>query len=64
MVRDILATDPDNLTNEDLQTLLMYYYIQKWDGQLPTTYFSSEDFYQLLAALGSGTVQVPGTTTP
>ena len=58
-VRDILATDPDNLTNEDLQTLLMYYYIQKWDGQLPTTYFSSEDFYQLLAALGSGTVTTP-----
>jgi regulator of protease activity HflC (stomatin/prohibitin superfamily) len=61
-VRDILAADPENLTNEDLQTLLMYYYIQKWDGQLPTTYFSSEDFYQLLAALGNGGVQVPPTT--
>ena len=62
-VRDILAADPENLTNEDLQTLLMYYYIQKWDGQLPTTYFSSEDFYQLLAALGNGSLEVPPTTT-
>ena len=63
-VRDILAADPENLTNEDLQTLLMYYYIQKWDGQLPTTYFSSEDFYQLLAALGNGSLGVPPSTTP
>ena len=61
-LRDILAKDPEQLTDSDLQTLLMYYYIQKWDGQLPTTYFSSEDFYQLLAALGSGSLEIPSQT--
>ncbi len=68
-LRDTLAKDPENLTDEDLQELLLYYYIQKWDGQLPETYFSSEDFYQLLAGLGSvsgdsGTAPTePGATT-
>ncbi len=70
-VRDILCKDPANLTNEDLHALLLYYYIQKWDGTLPETYFSNEDFYQLLAALGTGTLApevgenpAPDTTTP
>lgn len=53
-VRDIFAKDPENLTDEDIEKLLLYYYIQKWDGKLPTTYFSSEDFTALLAGLGTG----------
>ncbi len=60
-VRDIFAKDPENLTNEDVEQLLLYYYIQKWNGELPTTYFSSEDFYALLAGLGTGAL--PGDTT-
>ena len=52
-VRDIFSKDPENLTDEDLENLLLYYYIQKWDGKLPETYFSSDDFYALLAALGT-----------
>ena len=53
-VRDIFASDPKNLTQDDIRSLLLYYYIQKWDGQLPETYFSADDFYQLLAGLGTG----------
>ena len=68
-VRDIFAKDPENLTDEDVEKLLLYYYIQKWNGELPTTYFSSEDFYALLAGLGSGalpgeTVETPTTPLP
>lgn len=62
-VRDIFAKDPKNLTDEDMEKLLLYYYIQKWNGVLPETYFSSEDFYQLLASLGSNTPTTGGTTT-
>ena len=62
-VRDIFAKDPQNLTDEDLEKLLLYYYIQKWDGVLPETYFSSEDFYQLLAGLGTQIGGTGGTTT-
>ena len=51
-IRDILAKDKTALTDEDVEHLLVYYYIQKWSGTLPETYFSSDDFYQLLAALG------------
>ena len=50
-VRDIFAKDPENLTDEDLEKLLLYYYIQKWNGTLPETYFGSEDFSALLASL-------------
>ena len=70
-LRDILAKDPDALTDEDLEKLLLYYYIQKWDGKLPETYFSSDDFYSLLAALGTqklptedaGNTSTPGVDT-
>ena len=62
-VRDIFAKDPQNLTDEDMEKLLLYYYIQKWNGVLPETYFSSEDFYQLLASLGSNAPTTGGTTT-
>jgi len=61
-MRDILATDPEKLTNEDLEHLLLYYYIQKWNGSLPETYFGSEDFYQLIASLGAAKV-ADGTAT-
>lgn len=50
-VRDILAADSENLTTEDIQNLLLYYYIQKWSGSLPETYVSAEDFYSMLAGL-------------
>ena len=68
-VRDIFAKDPENLTDEDLEKLLLYYYIQKWDGVLPETYFSSEDFTALLAGLGTGALnkgnqETSTTTTP
>ena len=67
-IRDIFAKDPENLTNEDIEKLLLYYYIQKWNGQLPETYFSNEDFFQLLAALGQNSLPSTGTegstTTP
>ena len=66
-LRDILAKDPDALTDEDLEKLLLYYYIQKWDGKLPETYFSSDDFYSLLAALGTQklpTEDAGSTNTP
>ncbi|MBQ8212540.1 MAG: prohibitin family protein [Clostridia bacterium] len=62
-VRDIFAKDPKNLTDEDMEKLLLYYYIQKWNGVLPETYFSSEDFYQLLASLGGNAPTTGGTTT-
>jgi acyl-CoA synthetase (AMP-forming)/AMP-acid ligase II len=59
-VRDILAKDPENLDNDDLHTLMVYYYILQWDGVLPETYFSNSDFYSFMAALGTGAVG--GTT--
>lgn len=62
-IRDILAKDKEALTDEDIEHLLVYYYIQKWTGTLPETYFSSEDFYQLLASLGT-TQSGAGATTP
>ncbi len=63
-VRDILAKDPETLDNEDIQNLLLYYYILQWNGELPETYFSSDDFYQMLAALGSQLPEGGTTTTP
>ena len=62
-VRDILAKNPDELDNEDIQHLLMYYYVLQWNGELPETYFSSGDFYQMLAALGSQALGANGTVT-
>ncbi len=50
-VRDIFAKDPENLSNEDIEALLLYYYIQKWNGTLPETYFGADDFSALLASL-------------
>ena len=55
-IRDILAKDPNNLDGEDLHTLMLYYYILQWDGVLPETYISNSDFYSMLAALGTGSL--------
>ena len=68
-LRDTLAKDPENLTNEDLENLLLYYYIQQWNGTLPETYLGSDEFYSLLFTLSQqqgGTTVTPdaGTTTP
>ncbi len=61
-VRDIMAKDPENLTDEDIEHLLLYYYIMKWNGELPETYISSDDFYSLLASLGKVNDSVNGST--
>lgn len=53
-VRQVLLKDKNEIDNDDIQHLLLYYYILQWNGELPETYFSSNDFYQLLAALGTG----------
>lgn len=63
-VRDVLAKDSENLNDEDVQHLLLYYYIQKWNGELPETYFSSEDFFRLLASLGEGSATTPVVPEP
>lgn len=72
-VRDALAKDPANLTNEDIENLLVYYYVLQWNGELPETYIGTEDFYALLASLAlnsgngatdGGTGGSAGTTTP
>jgi hypothetical protein len=50
-IKDILAVNKDKLTTEDVKNLLLYYYVQKWNGEFPETYFSSEDFYKLLESV-------------
>lgn len=61
-VRDTLAADAENLTDDDIRNLLLYYYTLQWDGKLPETYFGSADFYQMIAGM---ITQLPenGTTT-
>lgn len=56
-VRDTLAADPENLTTEDIQNLILYYYVLQWNGELPNTYIGTQDFYELLATLGSSIPQ-------
>lgn len=60
-LRDTLAKDPDNLTDEDLEHLLLYYYIQQWNGTLPETYLGSDEFYSLLFALTQNQTTPPAT---
>lgn len=50
-VRDIFRKNEGELTDEDLEHLLVYYYVLAWDGKLPETYIGSENFYDLLASL-------------
>ena len=52
-VRDALSKDPTNLTDDDVENLLVYYYILQWNGELPETYIGTEDFYAMLAALAT-----------
>lgn len=68
-VRDTLAADAENLTDDDIRNLLLYYYTLQWDGKLPETYFGSADFYQMIAGLitqlpENGTTTEGNTTTP
>ena len=60
-VRDAMAKDPQNLTNEDIESLLIYYYILQWNGELPQTYIGTEDFYELISSLATsgGTSTAP-----
>ena len=61
-IRDVLSKNPEAITDEDVEHLLLYYYILQWNGELPQTYFSTEDFYRLLASLGeSGSSAGEGT---
>lgn len=50
-LRDTLAKNPDEMTQEDFENLLMYYYIMQWNGELPSTYVGADDFYKLLSAV-------------
>ena len=68
-VRDTLAVDTENMTDNDIRNLLLYYYTLQWNGELPETYFGSADFYQILAGLitqlpEDGTVTEGETVTP
>ena len=49
-IKSVFASDPENLTNSDIENLLMYYYIQKWSGNLPETYLGSNELYGMLTA--------------
>ncbi len=60
-LRDVFAKDPENLTTEDIENLLLYYYILQWNGELPQTYFGTDELFDMLSsALENGTVE----TTP
>ena len=52
-VRAALAKDESALNDDDIEHLLLYYYVQKWNGELPEHYIGTEDFYALLASLAS-----------
>ena len=49
--RDILAKNKEALTDEDIKNLILYYYVEKWDGKLPETYIGSEDFFKLVTSI-------------
>ena len=61
-VRDAMAKNPENLTDEDIESLLIYYYILQWNGELPETYIGTEDFYKLLSSLATDNTTPPVTT--
>ena len=48
----LYKADGTKVTDEEFkvgaENLIMYYYIQQWDGKLPETFVSSEDFLTLL----------------
>ncbi len=50
-IKDILAVDPDNMTDKDVENLLLYYYVLAWNGEFPETYLGSEEFQNLLGSL-------------
>jgi regulator of protease activity HflC (stomatin/prohibitin superfamily) len=50
-IKDILSVDPENMTDKDVENLLLYYYILQWNGEFPATYLGSEEFQNLLTSL-------------
>lgn len=48
-LREAFSVDKENPTEKDIEQLLMYYYIQKWSGELPDTYIGTEELYGMLA---------------
>lgn len=50
-LRDTFSKNPEEMTDKDFENLLMYYYILKWNGELPSTYVGAEDFYKVLSAV-------------
>lgn len=49
-IKEVFTVDPENMTTDDVKNLLMYYYIMKWNGELPQTYIGTEELYNMLAA--------------
>ena len=49
-IKEVFTVDPENMTNDDIRNLLMYYYILEWNGELPQTYIGTEELYNMLAA--------------
>ena len=50
-IKDILAVDPEKMTDKDVEHLLLYYYILSWNGEFPATYLGSDEFHKLLTSL-------------
>ena len=61
-LKEVFIVDPESATQEDVENLLMYYYIQKWSGNLPETYIGSTELYNMLAAALKSMETAP--TTP
>lgn len=49
-IKNVFAVDPEDMTTEDIKNLLLYYYILQWNGELPQTYFGTDELYKMLAA--------------
>ena len=66
-VNKLFKPDGSAVTDEELKegakNLINYYYVQQWDGKLPETYFGTEEFAKLLAALGKASGTGSGETT-
>ena len=66
-VNKLFKPDGSAVTDEELKegakNLINYYYVQQWDGKLPETYFGTEEFAKLLAALGKASGTGNGETT-
>ncbi len=64
-LKEVFSVNPEEATKEDVENLLMYYYIQKWSGNLPTTYFGTEELFKMLTgALNSMEGTAPEVDVP